>query len=139
MRRYPFSPVGAGDVGFQVAADILIAIVDDDRSLRTSLVRLVHSMGYIARGFASAEEFIESDALDQLSCLITDIQMPGMSGIELMKIVVARYANLPVIMVTARSEPSLEESAIANGALFFLRKPIDTNLLVESLTRALEN
>ncbi len=135
--RAPHVAGKAGDEGCQVAAEILIGVVDDDRSLRTSLVRLVRYMGYEARGFASAEELIEADDLDRYSCVITDVQMPGMSGIELTKFIAVNHATVPVIVVTARSEAMLENAAIASGAVCFLRKPIDTEVLIENLTRAL--
>ncbi|MBY3537558.1 response regulator [Rhizobium laguerreae] len=120
-----------------MAAEILIGIVDDDLSLRRSLIRLVRSMGYEARGFASAEEFIEADSFERYSCIITDIQMPGISGIELTKFIAASHTKIPVMVVTARSEAALEQAAIASGAMCFLRKPIDTDVLVATLMRAL--
>ncbi len=120
-----------------MAAEIMIGIVDDDRSMRTQLVRLVRSMGYNARGFASAEEFMDSDAPGKCSCLLTDVQMPGISGIELTKSMTVKYAEVPVIVLTARSDPMLEDRALASGAVCFLRKPIDTDLLVAKLAQVL--
>lgn len=122
-----------------MAVEPLIGIVDDDRSLCTSLVRLVRSMGYEARGFASAEEFIESSAPAECSCLITDIEMPGIGGIELTRFMTARHAAVPVIVVTAHTEPGLEDSAKANGAAYFLRKPIDSELLARNLCSAMKS
>jgi FixJ family two-component response regulator len=121
-------------VGCRVAAEPLISVIDDDDSLRQALVRLIHSLGYDARGFASAEEFIASGTMAGCSCVITDIQMPGMSGIEL---VAHLQTPVPVIMITARAEADLEQSAMASGAMCFLRKPIDTKVLVEWVERAL--
>jgi len=119
-----------------MSVETIIGIVEDDASQRSSLVRLVRSMGYAARGFASAEEFMDSDAVSGCSCLITDVQMPGISGIELTRFMTDRCSKLPVIVVTARSEPGLEISAIANGAAFFQRKPLDIDLLVSNLRQA---
>jgi len=130
--------VKLGEQGCEVKADILIGIVDDDHSLRNSLVRLVQSMGHEARGFSSAEELLQSQILDRCSCVITDVQMRGISGIELAAIITAEHNALPVIVITARSEPKLEEKAIESGAACFLRKPIDAELLVAKLSAALQ-
>lgn len=121
-----------------MAADPLIAVVDDDQSLRAALVRLVRSLGYEARGFASAEEFLEADTTPNFSCVITDIQMPGMNGIELTRVIAQGQSPIPVITITARTEPGLEESAFASGAMCFFRKPVDTNALVGCIERALK-
>jgi len=120
-----------------VRAGILIGIVDDDHSLRNSLVRLVHSMGHEAHGFGSAEELLNSQIIERCSCVITDVQMAGMSGIELTAIITSEYKSLPVIVITARSEFSLEEKAFDSGAACFLKKPIDADLLVAKLSAAL--
>lgn len=121
-------------MGCRVTGEPLISVIDDDDSLRLALVRLIHSLGYSALGFASAEEFIASGALSGCACVITDIQMPGMSGIEL---VAELQSPVPFIMITARSEPELEASAMANGAMYFLRKPVDTKVLVDCIRNAL--
>ncbi|AUX75674.1 response regulator transcription factor [Sinorhizobium fredii] len=116
-----------------MAGEPLISIIDDDQAMRSALVRLIRSLGYVARGFASAEEFIEAGAMPSCSCVITDVQMPGMSGIHLTKLIAARQSPLPVILITARTEPGLEEVALASGAVAFFRKPIDTMAFVECL------
>jgi FixJ family two-component response regulator len=116
----------------------LISIIDDDPSLQNALVRLVRSLGYAARGFASAEEFIESGAMRSCSCVVTDIQMPGMSGFDLKRLLDERGCLVPVIMITAHAEPELEKSALASGALCCLRKPIDPNALVECFAKVLK-
>lgn len=121
-----------------MAAGLLVAVVDDDHSLRTALVRLVRSLGYEGRGFASADEFIQSGAVADCACVITDVQMPGMNGIDLTKLITQSQPSVPVVVITARTEPGLEESALASGAMCFLRKPIDTTVLVEQLERALK-
>ena len=122
-----------------MVAVTLVGIVDDDRSLCSSLVRLVRSMGYEARGFESAEEFMRSSTLDECSCLITDVQMPGISGIELTKFMTVQRSTVPVIVVTAHAEPGLEDSALANGASYFLRKPIDGDLLAANLSKVINS
>jgi len=124
--------------GCRVTAKPLISVIDDDQSVQKALMRLVRSLGYAARGFASAEEFIASGSMHTCSCVVTDIQMPGMSGIELKRHMDERGCTTPVIMITARTEPAVEQSALASGALGFLRKPIDSNGLVDLLTKALK-
>jgi FixJ family two-component response regulator len=116
----------------------VISIVDDDDSMRDALVGLVRSLGHDARGFASAEDFLACDDLDRFSCAITDIQMPGMSGFELKRRLDERHGTLPVIMITARSEPGVREKAMSSGAAFFLRKPFETETLVACLEKTLE-
>ena len=119
-----------------MAAGYLISVVDDDSSMRDALVGLFRSLGYDARGFASAEDFLACDDLKRFSCAITDIQMPGMNGFELKQILDERH-TLPVIMITARSEPDLREKAMSSGAAYFLRKPFDSETLVDCLEKAL--
>jgi FixJ family two-component response regulator len=121
----------------QMAAGYLISIVDDDSSMRDALVGLFRLLGYDARGFASAEDFLACDDLKRFACAITDIQMPGMSGFELKRQLDERHGTLPVIMITARSEPDLREKAMSSGAACFLRKPFDTEALVDCLEKAL--
>jgi FixJ family two-component response regulator len=120
-----------------VAGEHLISIIDDDQSVRTALVRLIRSLGYGARGFSSAEEFVDSGVLQNCSCVITDIQMPGMSGIELAALLSGRQSAVPVIVITALTDAGLEAGALSSGAICFFRKPIDTNALLECLNRAL--
>jgi FixJ family two-component response regulator len=122
----------------ETAARRLIAIVDDDDSMRDALVALFRSLSYDARGFGSAEEFLACSDLERFDCAITDIQMPGMNGFELKRRLDERLGTLPVIMITARPEPGLEEKAISSGAVSFLRKPFETQTLVDCLERALE-
>ncbi len=121
-----------------MSAAPLISIIDDDESLRIALVGLVRSVGYDARGFASAEEFLESGAVETFSCLVTDIQMPGMSGIDLKQHLVAQQITLPVIMITARPDPGLEDKARVAGAVGFLRKPFEASTLIGYLDKAME-
>jgi FixJ family two-component response regulator len=106
--------------------------------MRAALVRLVRSLGHEARAFASAEEFLQSDAINSASCVISDIQMPGMSGIELKQTLTAQEHEQPVIMITARADPSLEEQARASGAFCFLRKPFEADDLIGCLEKALD-
>ena len=115
----------------------LISIVDDDDSLREALVGLVRSLGYRAGGYATAEAFLDAaDAVDS-AVIVTDIQMPGLSGIELKDRLVAQGRAAPVIMITARTEPGLRERAFASGAFCVLKKPFMAEALIDCLERAL--
>ena len=106
--------------------------------MRSAVVALVRSAGYDAHGFASAEEFLGTGTGDSSACIITDIQMPGMSGIELKQHLTASQCPAPVLMITARHDPGLEEQAIASGAACFLRKPFEADALIRCLEDALK-
>jgi FixJ family two-component response regulator len=116
----------------------MISIVDDDRSVREAASMLILSLGYTAETFASAEEFLESGRLCETKCLITDLQMPGMSGIELQSHLAAHGHGTPVIFVTAYPEESLRARALNAGAFGFLSKPFSEDALIACLDRALE-
>jgi FixJ family two-component response regulator len=116
----------------------LISIVDDDASMREALVGFVRSLGYEVRDFASAEDFLASNELGRFACAITDIQMPGMNGFELKRELSTHHDSLPVIMITARAEPGIEEKAMSSGATCFLRKPFEAEMLANCLQRVLE-
>jgi FixJ family two-component response regulator len=116
----------------------LISVIDDDDSFRSALMGLIRSLGYSALGFGSAEEFVESSQMRSCACIITDVQMPGMSGFELQQFLTRSQCAVPVIMVTARTEPGLEQQALANGALCLLRKPFQTDVLMACLDKALQ-
>jgi len=120
-----------------MAAEHLISIVDDDPSMREALAGLVRSFGHDVRAFASAEEFLASGELGRFSCAITDIQMPGMNGFELKRELSLRHGEVPVIMITARTEPDLEMRAMSSGAACFLRKPVPAETLMCCLEKAL--
>lgn len=120
-----------------MAEDTLISIVDDDDSLRAALVGLVRSLGYRASGYANAEEFLAAEESGRSSAIVTDIQMPGLSGIELQERLAARGCAAPVIMITGRAEPGLQERAFASGALCVLKKPFAAEALIDCLERAL--
>ncbi len=116
----------------------LIAVIDDDEPFRTALVDSLCSLGYRARGFASAEEFFAASGESSCNCVITDIHMPGMSGLDLQRLLMARDLRVPVIMITARGEPGLEAKAAASGAVCLLRKPFGADALIGCLEKALE-
>jgi FixJ family two-component response regulator len=116
----------------------LISVIDDDDSMRTAIVALVQSEGYGVRDFASADEFLRCGIVENFACIITDIQMPGMSGIELKQKLAACQCSVPVIMITARQEAGLEEKALASGAVCFLKKPFEADVLISRLESALK-
>lgn len=120
-----------------VAQNDLISIIDDDESLRTALVGLVRSLGYRASGFANAEDFLAAAEAERSAAIVTDIQMPGLSGIELKERLTEQGCVAPVIMITARSEAGLKERAFASGALCVLKKPFAAEALIDCLERAL--
>ena len=121
-----------------MSTERLIAVIDDDESFRVALVDSLSSLGYRARGFASAEEFIAGEGTELYDCIITDIHMPGMSGFELIRRLLAHHSSVPVIMITAHAEPGLESRAAAIGAVCLLRKPFEADALTRCLERALK-
>jgi FixJ family two-component response regulator len=118
--------------------EILIAVIDDDESFRVALVENLLSLGYAARGYASAEDFIAGEAGASYDCVITDIHMPGMSGLELARLLAGRPRRVPVVMVTARSDLDIDADAAAKGAICLLRKPFKTEALIDCLGKALK-
>jgi FixJ family two-component response regulator len=115
----------------------VISVVDDDDSVRTATTCLMRSLGYTAYGFASAEEFLSSPHLPDTTCLIADVQMPGISGIELERTLIERGYHIPVILISAFPEERLKARATSPTAACFLRKPFDSKALVECLGAAL--
>jgi FixJ family two-component response regulator len=115
----------------------MIAIVDDDASVRNGARALLKSLGYATAAFASAEEFLESGRLQQTACLITDVQMPGMSGIDLQNHLKACGDATPVIFVTAFPVDEVRQRALSAGAIGFLTKPFDEECLIACLENAL--
>jgi CheY-like chemotaxis protein len=115
----------------------LIAIVDDDESIRVMTATLMRSLGFAARGFASAEQFLQSPELGETSCLISDVQMPGISGLELQSRLASENCRTPIIFITAFPDPRIQERALADGAVCFLTKPFDGQTLIQCVDRAL--
>jgi FixJ family two-component response regulator len=120
-----------------VSSELLIAVIDDDQSFRMALVESLDSLGYAARGFASAEEFIAFGAEASCNCVITDIHMPGMSGLDLARLLTRRTREVPVVLVTARSDVG-DNHAAASGARCLLRKPFQTDALIGCLEKVLK-
>jgi FixJ family two-component response regulator len=115
----------------------IISIVDDDEGTRLATASLVRSLGWQARVFASAEEFLGSDHIRETSCLISDIRMPGMSGIEMHDRLLALGYAPPTIFTTAFPTAALEATIQAKGALAFLEKPVDVTAVEQLLNLAL--
>jgi FixJ family two-component response regulator len=117
----------------------LVAIVDDDDSVRDALEGLLKSAGLPARAFASAEEFIKSGQQHQTACLISDIRMPGMSGLELQAKLNAEHCNIPIVFITAHGDAKMRMQALRAGAVEFLAKPFDDEALLDSVRAALQS
>ncbi len=115
----------------------VITIIDDDESVREATKSLVRSLGYKAAVFASAEEYLQSERLDDSSCLITDLHMPGMSGADLQDRLIADGRQIPMIFMTAYYEEKVRDRVIDAGAYGFLRKPFNDESLIECLDKAL--
>ena len=121
--------------GFEAA---LISIVDDDALVGDGIREFVESLGYEAITFISAEHFLESGMIAETTCLITDLQMPGLSGLELQQTLRSQGYHTPVILVTGYASENHRTRALANGAVGFLAKPFDERSLIECLTVAIE-
>ena len=115
----------------------MISIVDDDESMRESTKGLVRSLGYQAAAFASAEEFLQSERVDDTSCLIADVQMPGLSGVDLQSWLIARGVRMPTIFITAFPEEATRLRAMRAGAVGYLAKPFSEESLLKCLDTAL--
>lgn len=116
----------------------LIAIIDDDESTRASLRDLIESTGLLARCFGSAEEFLESDLHCEAGCLLAEIQMPGMSGLQLQARLKEEECNIPIIFITAHGDARMRIRAMREGAVEFLTKPVDHYLLLKRVRAALD-
>ncbi|WP_448659087.1 response regulator transcription factor [Sphingomonas sp. CJ99] len=116
-----------------MTAGSLIAVIDDDHAIRTGLSSLLRSAGYDVVLFDSAEAFLASPAARTVERVVTDIQMPGMSGIELQSVLRKTRPALPVLIMTAFPEPALRDQALAGGAACFLSKPFDADELLRLL------
>jgi FixJ family two-component response regulator len=115
----------------------LIAVIDDDESMQDSLCDLIEAAGLVVRCFGSAEEFLEYDLHCEVGCLIAEIQMPGMSGLELQARLKEERCNIPTIFITSNGSARLRIQAMREGAVEFLRKPLDHQLLLETVRAAL--
>ena len=117
----------------------VVSIIDDDASVRMATNRLVRSLGYVAHAFSSADEFLRSSHVNDTSCVIADVQMPGMSGVELQSLLLAQGRRMPIIFITAFPEESTRARALEAGAICFLTKPFDGPTLIKYLAAAVES
>jgi FixJ family two-component response regulator len=118
--------------------DIVISIIDDDHLVRDAVRDLVRSLGYDAIAFASAEDYLQSDSLWVSSCLVTDLQMPGMSGAELQNHLIAEGNPTPVIFMTAFFDEEIRRKVLRAGGFGFFKKPLDQSAFVQCLEKALK-
>jgi FixJ family two-component response regulator len=116
----------------------LIAIIDDDESMQDSLQDLIEAAGLQARSFGGADEFLKSGLHHQAACLIVDIRMPKMSGLELQARLKEEECNVPIIFITAHGDARMRVQAMREGAVEFLAKPFDHQLLLKRVRAALE-
>jgi FixJ family two-component response regulator len=129
------------DVGSPFLMDLItkpvVAVVDDDPRVRESLESLIESAGFTAQVFARGEDFLRGGHLTGTGCLITDVRMPGMDGLELQGRVRLARPELPIIFITAHHDDELEQRAFAAGAVHFIRKPFDAGELLRAARLAL--
>jgi len=117
----------------------LVVIVDDDDLIRDSLNGLMKAAGFSALTFASAEEFLNSGQQERTACLIADIRMPGMSGLELQSRLSRDNLRIPIIFITAQGDEKMRMQALRAGAVEFLAKPFDDDVLLDSVRAALNS
>jgi len=116
----------------------IVAIVDDDESVRRALQGLLKAVGLQAKAFASAEEFLDSGQQHNTACLVTDIRMPGMSGLDLQARLNSQNCRIPTIFITAHGDANMRMQALRAGAVEFLAKPFSDDVLLENVRAALE-
>jgi CheY-like chemotaxis protein len=111
-----------------------IAIVDDEEPVRKALKRLLRASGLEAESYASGKEFLQARAERQPDCVVLDLHMPGMSGLEVLRELRESHSGLPTVMITAYDEPASREQCLAAGAAAYLRKPLDERLLLNAIS-----
>jgi len=115
----------------------LLSVVDDDESVRESLPDLLRELGFAAQAFSSAQEFLSSDYLDQTQCLILDVAMPGMTGLDLQEELNRRGMKIPIIFITGQKDEDIRTEALRRGAVKFLYKPFSDTALLNAVNAAL--
>jgi two-component system response regulator FixJ len=130
--------IGAGGIALKQSGTQFVVVVDDDAKMRESLTSLLESVDFSVVAFASAEDTLESRSLADASCLISDIRMPGMHGLDLQRRVKRDFPGLPVILVTGNYDEGLEARALANGAVMLFYKPFDPDDLLRTVREAIE-
>ena len=115
----------------------LLSVVDDDESIRESLPDLLGEFGFAARAFSSVQEFLSSDHVDETRCLILDVAMPGMTGLDLQQELKRRGQEIPIIFITGQKDDGIRKQALAQGAVSFLYKPFSDTALLDAVNAAL--
>jgi FixJ family two-component response regulator len=116
----------------------LIAVVDDDQSVREALENLISSVGFEVKLFTSAEDFLDSDGPANTDCAVLDLRLPGLSGLELQRRLAANGQSIPVIIITGQGDDESRAVAIADGAIAFLKKPFKEEVLLAAIDSALK-
>ena len=116
----------------------VICVVDDDESVREALRGLMRSVGFAVNVFASAEEFLDSDHLRNTDCLILDVRLPGMNGLELQRQLATSHSEIPIIFITSYEDDEVRARALNAGAVDYLLKPFDDEELVDAIDAALQ-
>ena len=117
----------------------MISIIDDDDSVRGSLQRLMRSVGFAVNVFASAEEFLDSDRLRYTDCLILDVRLPGMNGLDLQRHLASSHSEIPIIFITSYEDDELRARALNAGALDYFLKPFNDEDLLDAIEAALKS
>jgi len=125
--------------GNRMPKPTLVAVVEDDRFFRDSMTRLMRSRGYNVEAFPSAADFLASPHLSETDCLIADVQMPGMTGPELSRHLIASGYPIPTILVTAHADDQIRDRALKDGVVCYLPKPVDEKHLLACLHAALQS
>ena len=136
MAKFP-SAVRAPNEAKQASSRKLISIVDDDQSIREAMESLIRSVGFRTQVFASAEDFLKWKERESTACLILDVRLPGISGLELQRLLTSVRSRIPVIFITAHGDAQTRERAIAAGAVEFLQKPFSEEALLEAVRAAI--
>jgi len=116
----------------------VVTIVEDDESMRSALQGLMKAVGWRARVFASAEEFLNSGAVRQAACLVADVRLPGLSGLDLQALLMAQNQKIPILFITAHGDDAMRAQAMKAGAVVFLSKPFDEDALLDGIRAAVE-
>jgi FixJ family two-component response regulator len=130
---------GARQVEAAMPERTLISIIEDDQPFRESMRKLMTALGYTVEAFPSAADFLASPLLPQTACLVSDVQMPGMTGVELHRHLIDAGYAIPTILVTAYPDEAIRKRALKNGVLCYLSKPVDDDHLERCLRSALES
>jgi FixJ family two-component response regulator len=116
----------------------IICVVDDEPSVRTALGRLLRSAGLRAETYASGEAFLEQADLDAIGCVILDVRMKGMSGLEVQRELLVRDSSLPIVFISAHEDEPVKNQALRSGAIAFFTKPLDDDRLLEAVTPTID-